>query len=112
MKKAFVFHAKKMDPLGEMEEFEPFKFNLVAIVDLEEEMTGPGIHNELEFAYRVTNNIGSQWTLNPFVHPVIYDLVRSTSVGDVVMIDNESYLCSFADWKKVPMKSYASDYYE
>ena len=112
MKKAFVFHAKEMDLLGKAKEFEPFKFNLVAIVDLEEEVTGSGVHNELEFAFKVTNHIDSEWMLNATVHPVVYGLVRSTSVGDVVMIGNESYLCASADWKKIPMKSHAHNYYD
>jgi hypothetical protein len=103
MKKAFVFHKKEMDHFGKAEFFKVKDFELVAIVDIDEESSGPGIHNALEYIYRRTNHIHENWVLDDNgVYPLRHD-VRSTSVGDVVMVDNENYLCSFAGWKKIPM---------
>lgn len=47
--------------------------------------------NDPETAFRLTNNIEHSWTRNGGVTPLV-SRPRSTSVGDVMEIDNESYI--------------------
>jgi hypothetical protein len=79
---------------------------------------GSDIEARLNVAYQVTNCISCDWTENPEVvafrtikvldkeinkvkemHP------RSTSVGDVVEIDGQFFLCEMVGWKEFDPKA-------
>jgi len=58
----------------------------------------------LEDVFRITNTIDSAWTNNPEVvelHPTNRSGYRSTSVGDVVVVDGTTHYCDMVGWKEV-----------
>ena len=60
------------------------------------------VDEKLELAFRLTNNIDCAWWENEEVEPVFPDVAcRSTSVGDMVLIGTEKYICKRAGWEKV-----------
>ena len=76
----------------------PHAYELVAVVDVE----GPG-DACLDKAYELTNNIDTNWTQND---GVVYcgpydDGHRSTSPGDVIVIDNNIWRCENAGWTPI-----------
>lgn len=100
MNKAFVFHKKEMDPFGKAVTFEVNDYSLVAIVDVEEDAH---FKANLEYIYQVTNHIEENWTLNDNGVYALGNKQRSTSVGDVIVLGDKSYLCASVGWKEVPM---------
>ena len=72
----------------------PLDYQLVAIVRCDD--CGP---NELEIAFRQTNTIDCPWWQNNDVMFVLQELgCRSTSVGDVVVLDSVIYRVENAGW--------------
>jgi hypothetical protein len=69
----------------------PRGFTHVANVDAE----------NLDDVFQKTNHIDSDWTLNPGVTLTAMGMFgpRSTSVSDVVIIDDERFTCQMAGWK-------------
>lgn len=100
MKKAFVFHKKEMDHFGKAVTFKVNDYNLAAIVDVEE---GVRTNTNLDYIYQVTNHIEESWTLNDDgVYPMGMRQ-RSTSVGDVIVLEDKCYLCAGIGWRELPM---------
>ena len=71
----------------------------VAIIDLPKTLSTDEM---LEKAFMLTNSIESAWWTNKDVTKMFPDKsCRSTSVGDMVLIGNEKYLCEAAGWSKL-----------
>jgi hypothetical protein len=52
-------------------------------------------------AFRLTNHIDSPWWDNPEVDRWENKSYRSTSVGDIIEVQGEQWLCKPAGWEKV-----------
>ena len=60
------------------------------------------VNEKLELAFRLTNSIEYAWWENEEVTPMFPEQgCRSTSVGDMVLIGTEKYVCENMGWKKV-----------
>ena len=72
----------------------------VAFVEVSKSAT---VNEKLELAFRLTNNIDCGWWENEEVTPMFPDKegCRSTSVGDMVLIGTEKYVCEGTGWEKV-----------
>ena len=71
----------------------------VALVEVKKDMTDA---DKLELAFMKTNSIDDAWWNNKGITKMFDgDTCRSTSVGDMVLIGNEKYLCEPAGWSKV-----------
>lgn len=73
----------------------PNEFDLVARVELQEELT---TDEALARAFNLTNHVDRPWWTNPGVTKVVSDDVRSTSTGDIVVIDDRAYRCESVGW--------------
>ncbi len=82
-----VYHTKEF---GNRDAAFPADFDLVATVASE----------DLERVYFLTNHIDSPWTDNSSVEAV-GDSHRSTSVGDVVVNEEGTFLCDICGWKEL-----------
>jgi len=57
---------------------------------------------KLEEAFMKTNTINSAWWRNEEITPMFAgNTCRSTSVGDVVMVDEKKYKCEPVGWKEL-----------
>jgi len=74
-------------------EFSAENYTLVALVDGE----------SVDDAFFLTNHVNRPWWENDGVTLVGEPKVRSTSVGDVVVRDGESYRCARFGWEKVEL---------
>lgn len=90
--KATVYHAKEIFAANKF----PEDYDEVAFVELPD----MDIDMALEEIFRLTNHIDSNWTTNAGVIAKSKNL-RSTSVGDVVVIGNKRFLCEPTDWTKL-----------
>jgi|TARA_B100001741_G_C16014926_1_gene352828 hypothetical protein len=71
----------------------------VAMVEVSKSAT---VNEKLELAFRLTNSIEYAWWENEEVTPMFPEQgCRSTSVGDMVLIGTEKYVCENMGWKKV-----------
>ena len=60
------------------------------------------VDQKLETAFRLTNSINHAWWENEGVTPMFPEQgCRSTSVGDMVLVGTEKYVCASVGWKKV-----------
>ena len=60
------------------------------------------VDQKLETAFRLTNSVNHAWWENEGVTPMFPEKgCRSTSVGDMVLIGTEKYVCENMGWKKV-----------
>ena len=60
------------------------------------------VDQKLETAFRLTNSINHAWWENEEVTPMFPEQgCRSTSVGDMVLVGTEKYVCASIGWKKV-----------
>ena len=71
----------------------------VALVEVSKALS---IDEKLEKAFMLTNSINDAWYNNMEVS-MMFDgrSCRSTSVGDMVLVGTEKYLCEPAGWSKV-----------
>ena len=71
----------------------------VAIVEVPKDAT---VDKKLELAFMLTNSIEYAWWENEEVTPMFPEQgCRSTSVGDMVLIGTEKYVCENMGWKKI-----------
>ena len=93
---ALVFHAKEFNPFPKVQVYNASAFELVATVEVPD---GDG----LEYVFEVTNSIDCFWGENEGVdlYGNAVNGCRSTSVGDLVMIDNQAYVVAFAGFEAV-----------
>ena len=72
----------------------------VAFVEVPKNAT---VNDKLELAFKLTNNINHAWWENEEVTPVFFPEqgCRSTSVGDMVLVGTEKYVCESMGWKKI-----------
>ena len=71
----------------------------VAMVEVSKSAT---VNEKLELAFRLTNSIEYAWWENEEVTPMFPEQgCRSTSVGDMVLIGTEKYVCENMGWKKI-----------
>jgi len=72
----------------------------VAFVEVPKNAT---VNDKLELAFKLTNNINRAWWENEEVTPVFFPEqgCRSTSVGDMVLVGTEKYVCESMGWKKI-----------
>ena len=71
----------------------------VAFVEVPKSAT---VNQKLELAFRLTNSIEYAWWENEEVTPMFPEQgCRSTSVGDMVLVGTEKYVCASIGWKKV-----------
>ena len=71
----------------------------VAMVEVSKSAT---VNEKLELAFRLTNSIEYAWWENEEVTPMFPEQgCRSTSVGDMVLIGTEKYVCENMGWTKV-----------
>ena len=71
----------------------------VAFVEVPKSAT---VNQKLELAFRLTNSIEYAWWENEEVTPMFPEQgCRSTSVGDMVLVGTEKYVCATIGWKKV-----------
>ena len=61
------------------------------------------VDQKLETAFRLTNSVNHAWWENEGVTPMFPDKegCRSTSVGDMVLIGTEKYVCENQGWEKL-----------
>ena len=61
------------------------------------------VDQKLETAFRLTNSVNHAWWENEGVTPMFPDKegCRSTSVGDMVLVGTEKYVCASTGWKKL-----------
>ena len=61
------------------------------------------VDQKLETAFRLTNRVNHAWWENEGVTPTFPDKegCRSTSVGDMVLIGTEKYVCENVGWEKI-----------
>lgn len=57
---------------------------------------------DLDTAYRLTNNIDDVWTKNPGVKVYVGESDRSTSVGDLLVKDNITYIVAAIGFVRIP----------
>lgn len=106
MSKILVYHVKDEDaPSGRSLLSEigsgflhinfPINHELVAAVEVHSEGT-----RALDEAYKLTQNIDSPWTTNAFVE-ARGTCLRSTHIGDVLVMDNTPYVCEPIGWRMV-----------
>ena len=73
--------------------------SVVAFVECPATMT---TDEKLEFAFMKTNSIDDAWWNNEEVTKMFGgEGCRSTSVGDMVLVGTEKYLCENTGWSKV-----------
>jgi hypothetical protein len=98
-----IYHRDELpDPLADDEEIAsgwPERYRLVATVRTD----------QLDEAFRKTNTVEQDWWTNPGVTPVVWVPLRSTSVGDVIVGGDGSYLCCAVGWKKIDQNHPESD---
>jgi hypothetical protein len=95
--KATVYHATNPTFLEVTPSNFPTGFEAVATLEV---VTGTD-SEALEHTFRATNHIDSNWMKNPEVRELQRHNLRSTSVGDVVILGNGSrYLCAMVGWIK------------
>ena len=71
----------------------------VAMVEVPKDAT---VDKKLELAFMLTNNIDYAWWENEEVTPMFPEKgCRSTSVGDMVLIGTEKYICENIGWRKI-----------
>ena len=71
----------------------------VAMVEVPQNVT---VNKKLELAFELTNSIEYAWWENEEVTPMFPDKgCRSTSVGDMVLIGTEKYVCKKQGWEKL-----------
>lgn len=72
----------------------------VAFVEVPKNAT---VNDKLELAFKLTNSINYAWWENKEVTPVFFPEqgCRSTSVGDMVLVGTEKYVCESMGWKKI-----------
>ena len=71
----------------------------VAMVEVPKDAT---VDKKLELAFMLTNNIDYAWWENEEVTPMFPEKgCRSTSVGDMVLIGTEKYICENVGWRKI-----------
>lgn len=90
---AHVWHVKR-ELYGSKATF-PCDYGCVARVVVE------GLQESLETAFRLTNHIDSDWTKNDGVQVLACEPLRSTSVGDVVELDNGFWEARSVGWQKL-----------
>ena len=60
------------------------------------------VDQKLETAFRLTNSVNHAWWENEGVTPMFPEQgCRSTSVGDMVLIGTEKYVCESQGWEKL-----------
>ena len=60
------------------------------------------VDQKLETAFRLTNSVNHAWWENEGVTPMFPEQgCRSTSVGDMVLVGTEKYVCASTGWKKL-----------
>jgi hypothetical protein len=83
-----IFHDKEPTfGLGEGSKIWPDDFNLVAAV----------ASDDLDEIFGLTNHVNGDWTKNKGVKALV-KTARSTSVGDIVVVDDAVYICLFVGW--------------
>jgi hypothetical protein len=106
MMKAKVYHVTVEDKIFSDEANFPEDFTLVATVTVPE---GKPLQ-QLEFAYERTNTIFNPWRENSEVEYLVTENLtpccckegcRSSSVGDVIEIDDVAYRCASVGWEKI-----------
>jgi hypothetical protein len=93
--KAEVYHAifpTFSEQVQKMDEYE-----LVAIVDV----TDNSDRDMLEEVFYLTNHVDGDWTDGSKVEVKKEGGCRSTSVGDIVVIEGRHYLCQGMGWKQI-----------
>jgi len=71
----------------------------VASIDMEKNLT---TDEKLEKAYVLTNSIDSPWWNNKTVTKLFKGKsCRSTGMGDMVMIGNDTFKCESVGWSKI-----------
>ena len=73
--------------------------HLVAFVDVDKSWT---VNEKLEHAFKMTNSIEDAWWNNAGVTKMFPDKgCRSTSVGNMILVGKEKYLCDSFGWSLV-----------
>ena len=71
----------------------------VAMVEVDKTLSD---RMKMEEAFKLTNSINDAWWNNEGVTPMFPDKgCRSTSVGDMVLVGKEKYLCDSMGWSLV-----------
>lgn len=96
-----VYHLEPFNPFPKLSEvkenWENGNYQLVSHVNIPIN----DLQRELELVFELTNHIDSNWTQNKEVK-ALRDKVRSTSVGDLVQVNDGRYFyCDMVGWKEV-----------
>jgi len=97
---ARVWHAKNPNwtPLpGDPEPQWPNDFKYVADV-----LVADGQRDAADVAFQLTNHFDRAWWENDGVRKVVAREVRSTSVGDVVVVEGDVFKCESVGWSRLP----------
>jgi hypothetical protein len=93
-----IYHRDEMAFLTDEEPAKNFPegYTKVAVVEAD----------NLGDTFRITNNIEESWTHNPEVRELLVQRPRSTSVGDVVVSNDEDkvFLCACMGWDEINVK--------
>jgi len=99
--KVEVYHAKEPNFGFKLAHFPdpkwPDEFTLVA--EINSPRNNP--FDALDDAYFLTNSIDKPWWEHKSVHAVV-DRARSTSVGDVIIVDKIPYKVTMVGFEKIP----------
>lgn len=76
------------------------KYRAVALVEMEGLPTEQ-VMDLLEFAYTQTQHINNDWKENPTVSVISEEPARSTSVGDLVWVGEDMFVCDSFGWERV-----------
>jgi hypothetical protein len=92
MSKSKVYHRDPLLPNPfDNQEQTGINFKLIAEVD----------SLDLDDIFKLTNHIDHDWTENSEVSLIVNKPLRSTSIGDVVVIEDKHFLVELFGWKEV-----------
>lgn len=99
MPKSVLFHKRKFDgDMSLVSEVNMADYEAVAVINI------PGAERDnnvyLHMAYQYTNSIDSHWSNNERV-VALKPRCRSTSIGDVILLNNTYFVCAPLGWHKV-----------
>jgi uncharacterized SAM-binding protein YcdF (DUF218 family) len=101
MKKAKVLHASPPNFMCEDKSMSVYQEVAEVVID-QDVVSDAQVNIILDFVYAMSQNVSQSWLKNIGVK-ALNDIKesRSTSTGDIVVIDDVKYRCEWIGWKKL-----------